>query len=210
MATASFSRILFTGQRFQVKSFMFAPSVRVWQNTNYTIQHFPVIQIQYMPDKYTPKEDHPDPTFKVNPKSQLKVVNFFNQIYSWFHSYEDLFMIDDTDGKMKVNLDYRKLCVVVRGSWTETQIMKAEPAVINIDSKEYQGCVLYINNSKNAVLLREDEVEGLLGILQSFNFQNESLLLMHISEHKELWRDEENPNVFSSSYDKKPGKNPFA
>lgn len=213
MANASFSRVLFTGQRFLVKSFMFAPNVWVGQNRNFTIQHHPILQIQYNADKGM-KDAHPDPSFKVTPKSQLKAVNFFNEIYTWFVSdkYTDLFLRDDETGKMIVNMDYRNLAAVIRGSWTEAQIMKAQPAVINIDSKEYKGCILYINQSANSILLREDEVEGLLGILQSFSFQNEALLLMYIADHPNMWRDEENPNMFSPNKFTSSGerKNPFS
>ena len=199
MSATSFVRTLYSCFHFSMKSFMYAPTVYRGNSKTITVNHHPIILIQY--DERYAMDKHPDPTFKVHPKTQLKVTKFFGEILSWF-SIEDLFIIDETTGKLINNLDYRNLYATVKGSYTETQIMRANPGVVTIGSKEYPGVLLYINSTKNGIMLKEEDVEAIYGILSTFNFQQESLFLMYVGNHPELWR-EVSGDQFNSN-------NPFA
>lgn len=199
MSATSYVRTIFTSYGFNIKSFMYAPTVYKGENNNqFTVSHHPVLLFQY-DLKGKDKNDHPDPTFKMSQKYQLRVTRFFTEIFNWFN-FKDLFIIDEESGKLIMNLDYKNLYAKVRTSYTDGHIMYAVPAVCTIDSKSYPGTLLYINSTRNPVLLKEEDIENICGIISTFNFQQETLLMMYLGNHPNLWRDIKEMG---------PGKNPF-
>jgi hypothetical protein len=129
----------------------------------------------------------------MNQRNQRKVTSFFRTILTWFESdlYKDLFILDEREGKLMVNMDFRDLKASVgSNSRYETQMMLALPAVITQDSVQNEGCALAINRTNYTCALTDSEIESILGILENFSFQQEAQLMLDLACHKELYTTE--------------------
>lgn len=137
-----------------------------------------------MAQNFRPK----DGQFKMNPRNQLQVTRFFRKIYSWFESdqYKDLFILDEHEGKLIINMDFRNTIAKIGSTKYDAQAMLAIPTVVEFDSIQSEGCALAINNTSYTCPLADIDVESILGILEAFSFQAEAQLLMSIGMNQGL------------------------
>lgn len=188
MNDIAFTRTLFSGHNLKIRSFMRLPTVYFGNSTVGTITTYPVILISYDPPKTagTQQIRPKDAQFKVNPRNMKRVTQFFKKIYSWFDSdeYKDLFIIDEREGKLIINMDFRNTMAKIGSTKYEAQALLAVPTVVEFDSIQSEGCALAINNTSYTCPLTDLEVESILGILENFSFQAESQLLMTIGLNK--------------------------
>lgn len=67
--------------------------------------------------------------------------------------------------------------------------MDIVPGIYEKDGEVREGAMLAINNTANAAMLRDLDVESICGILDSFSFQAETLLLLNAYEQPHFWTD---------------------
>lgn len=172
------------------------PQVKLSNGSSFTFGVFPILMLSCDPPniRELPFADRPkDNSFKINPRNQFRVVTFLKAILEWFTdpNYTDLFIIDETTGRKMLNMDYRDLQVMIdSSSKRDQQRMLAVPAVVKFDDEEYEGCTLFINQSKYAVMLTYNDVAELAGLLNYFSFQEETTMLVTLASHREFYTDE--------------------
>ena len=184
------TRTLFSSKNFRIKSFMTLPEVYL-ANRVVTISTFPVVFMEYVipitsENRYAEKPK--DTRFKINTRNHYRVTKFFRQILNWFEydQFRDLFIVDEHDGRLIVNMDFRNLTAKVEGNRLDGQAMLAVPAVITTDSVQSEGCALMINRTNYTITLTDQDIESVYGILKSFSFQQEVSMLLQLTSMKEL------------------------
>lgn len=199
MKVGTILRKLYGGKNLSIRSFMHPPT-SLPGSSSLLVSCSPVVYFSYDPKLEYGKQRPKDTSFKMNPRNQFRVTQFFREILSWFDSpeFRDLFMTDEHENRLMVNMDYREVNALVKGSRYDSQAMMAVPTVIEIDSVQHEGCVLYINRSNYALSLIDSDIEEIYGILQSFSFQAEAQLLLYIAQNPELVSKQE------MSYDGRP------
>lgn len=191
MNIQSLGRKLMQVSKISVQSYARVPSVTAG-NTMLTIGCNPVIYIQFNPKLSYGEKRPDDAAFRVNTRNQYRVTQFFRAILDWFEDpkYHDMFILDEESGHLLVNMEYKDLSCMVRGSRYEPQVMLAQPAVYTHDSKEAPGAVLAVNRTNYAVCISDDDIGALYGLLNNFSFQQEALLLMGIATNPQCWVDQ--------------------
>lgn len=172
----SISRPIYTKRSFKIDSFMYLPSVlcfKRYNNDAYTVLSNVTLNIRYIP--YNRTSILPTDVFRITIKNHYSVLRFFNTILGWFDhpDMQDLFL-RDTDGTLIFNYDYKELNAKVSGGYMTTNMMKAIPAVIEIEQGNFvEGIILHINLEENAIRLTYTELEEIFNVIQSFNFNTE-------------------------------------
>ena len=191
MEVLSLGRKLMQVSKISVQSYARIPSVTAGA-TMLTIGCSPVVYIQYNVKTAYGEQRPTDTAFRVNPRNHYRVTQFFRNILDWFEKpeYHDMFILNEGDGHLLVNMDYKDLGQMVRGSRYEAQVMLAQPAVYTHDSKEAPGAVVAINRTNYAVCMSDDDIAAIYGVLNSFSFQQEALLLMTIATNPQCWIDQ--------------------
>lgn len=190
MSNLALTRTLYSTKSMNIRSFMRLPEVYLAGSTA-TVSTFPVLFITYQVQ--VPYENRHDPkpkdtSFKINSRNLYRTVKFFRKILSWFEEdqYRDLFIVDEHDGNLIVNMDFKNLRANVEGNRLDAQAMMAVPAVVTNDSVQSEGCVLIINRTNYSIALTDKDVESIYGILSSFSFQQETMLLLQLASMKAL------------------------
>lgn len=187
MDVKMYTRDVLTGRGYTLRSFMYAPVVNPSGNS-ITITCTPVLFFSYR-SRTLGKDDHA--SFKITPRNYQRVMEFFLYIQSWFayEKYKDLFIVDEGEGKLILNMDFQELRALINGSKYDNQAMLAIPAVVDIDSKQSPGIALSVNNTKYTMALTHEDVTEIYGVLANFNFQIEPLLLTTIGQNGNFWED---------------------
>ena len=182
-----YTRDLLAGRGYILRSFMYAPVVNPSGNA-ITITCTPVLFFGFRSRSLT-KTDNAN--FKITPKNYQRVLEFFLYIQSWFtyERYKDLFMVDEHEEKMILNMDFQDLKALIKGNRYENQAMLAIPAVVDIDSKQSPGVALSINNTKYTVALTHEDITDIYGVLANFSFQMEPILLTSLGQNGNFWED---------------------
>ena len=133
-----------------------------------------------------------DRTYRVNTRNYLAVCRFFHHIYDWFtdDKWEGLFYIEKGSGQLVFNMEYQHVAEILRPvNQFSNGFLRAIPAVYNSERFGYkrEGCLLYLNQSENQIMLDDYDVEAVIQILDSFSFQHETVLLMSCFNRPDLW-----------------------
>lgn len=181
--------------RFRVQSYLKKPEVLLSSkgNTFRVVSHC-TLRIMYESREYGQTGNLNALSFKINLRNHKQVLRFFQNIYSWFtdDAYRNLFFVDQETGQLMVNMEMRQIKLHIGGdSRYDQSAMEAVPAVYYRDNEMREGCALTINNTANSDVIRDVDVESILGILETFSFQAETLLLTQIYQRPELWITEQ-------------------
>lgn len=193
MNVTSSTRRIFSTSGFNMRSWMHSPTVIPGKNGAVSVSIAPVVFLAY--DKKTEwgAERPKDNSFKMNNRNQFKVRRFFEEVLRWFSAkeYQDVFIIDEHDGSLIVNMEFRELKAMCRNSKFDNQIMVAEPAVIMLDGVQHAGISLSINRKDYTMGIIDADVEAIYAIINEFSFQQEAMLLQTISNNQEYWTDKD-------------------
>jgi len=174
--TVSISRNIYSKRSMRIETFMYLPSVSCYKKYNsdaYNVLCNATLNIRYAPSDRTSilQSD----SFRVTIKNHFSVLKFFNNILGWFNDpkMEDLFL-QDKDGTLLFNYDYKELREVVSGGYLANNVMKAIPTVIEIEQGKFvEGIILFVNLEANAIRLTYAEIEEIFNVIQCFNFNTE-------------------------------------
>jgi hypothetical protein len=201
----AYMRTLFSGHSIKIQTYMRLPSIYFGNGSNVgNISSYPVVMIKYEPPRSVLAQGtfkSKDAQFKMNPRNQLQVKNFFRAIYRWFSadSFKDLFILDEHTGKLMVNMEYRDLQAKIGSTRYEAQAMLAIPAVTEFDSVQSEGCALAINNTSYTCPLTDVEIESILGILEAFSFQEEAQFITLLAMSGNRFLSDRPPSYGGSS-----------
>ena len=118
-----------------------------------------------------------DRTYRVNTRNYLAVCRFFHHI-------------EKGSGQLVFNMEYQHVAEILRPvNQFSNGFLRAIPAVYNSERFGYkrEGCLLYLNQSENQIMLDDYDVEAVIQILDSFSFQHETVLLMNCFNRPDLW-----------------------
>lgn len=190
MQVDTYSRVLLSGFNYNIRSFMFAPTVNPGKN-GVTIAVTPTVFISYDPKIKFGDRRPTDVNFKVTLRNHHRVLRFFETALSWLSrkDYPDLFLVDDETGNLMLNMDYHHLKAIIKSSRYEPQVMLAIPMVVRIDSGQFPGVMLSINRTNYSLALTEDDLYAIYSTLSGFSFQMEPHLLLETARHPEFWPD---------------------
>ena len=89
-------------------------------------------QVQNSEEDYSEEYDYSKAAYKITPRNIYWVIRFFNTIMKWFYDdeYSDLFL-ENEDGKLIFNADYKNLSASTKQSEYDTQILKAIPSMVS-------------------------------------------------------------------------------
>lgn len=188
------NRVLFNRRDFRLVTMMFPPELMPTYSGSqtFTIRAYPILYLEHMP-YVKPGEKRPDFTrFKITPKILHRTIELFRGLYRWFNDdqFRMLYTRDEENGRLLVNMDYRSLRYKIVGEpindSMSNEILEAVP-VATIPKEgggECEGVGIWINTRQNYIEINYQEVEDILGILESFSFQNE--LLIYMESYREL------------------------
>lgn len=183
------SRDIITLGKFKLRSYLVKPSVLVNSGSSYKVTSHCTLTLYYATQEM---KNFQELSFKINMRNRMHVIRFFKSAYSWFTSdeFSNLFFYDTETHQLMLDMEQRNLKLMVGGDRKYDQaVMELVPAIYHRDGEVREGCMLTINNTAYSDILRDIDLESLLGILESFSFQAEALLLIQILSRPELWID---------------------
>lgn len=185
------SRDLIQCGKFRLQSYLSTPEVLTNSKSTYRVISHCSLALTYSTGVYT-RDAFKGATYRITMRNFKQTLRFFQAIYDWFvaEPYRDIFFQDDETGRFMVDIRATQLKLHTGGDSRYDQMaMEAVPAVYQNDGEIREGCALTINNTANTGVLRDLDIESILGILENFSFQSETLLLLDILSHQELWKN---------------------
>lgn len=203
MEVTGLARNLMKGKNWSLRSYARVPSISGTGRT-LTVSTSPILIFQYdMKTEYgVPRPT--DTAFKINQRNIAKVIDFFQEALAWLASptYKNLFIQDDHEGRILVNMDYQGLQKMVHGSKYDAQVMLGFPIVYVEDGKEEPGLGISVNRKEYTFAMKEDDLRAIHHALTHFSFQAEALLLVQLAANPQLWEPEtgmSDPRITPSS-----------
>lgn len=192
MDITAINRLLFRAKDFSVRSFMRVPSITGYGHTA-TVACTPVIFISY-----DPKRDYNAPvleqnSYKVTARNLIRFKEFLEQCMEWMNpvKYPDMFIHDEHEGRLMLNMDYSNLKILIRSISWEVQVIQAVPMVVTWDNKQSPGVMFSINRTNYSVALTDEDLFALAGVFDNFSFQTETLLLTELASKMALWEKQD-------------------
>jgi hypothetical protein len=94
-------------------------------------------------------------------------------------------MFYTSDGHLYFNGEYKAMELILSdGYMGKISRLKAKPNVITYFNREYEGIVLFIDNSSNICEISLESLRSLRHILETFSFQAELQLAIQIMNMK--------------------------
>lgn len=202
------SRELLQCGKFRLQSYLSAPEVITNSKNTYRVISHCVLMLIYNTGTYT-RDAFKGSSYKITLRNFKQTLRFFQAIYDWFiaEPYRDIFFQDEETGRFMVDIRATQLKLHTGGDNRYDQMaMEAVPAVYQNDSEIREGCALTINNTANTGILRDLDIESILGIMENFSFQSETILLLDILSHQELWKTTNGTDLQTPQNQLKTGK----
>lgn len=183
MANNCIKRSLYRTRGMVMESFMYEPRVEVGYNDinkvnkTFSVEYNTIIMIRATEDSKGSFNYAKNNYFKITMKNYYRVIKFFNKILKWFFDPDKNDLYYELDGHLCFNNDYNDLNEKIKDGTIDIQRMSAIPTVIVYQNSEYEGILLYINDTSNVIQLTINQLQEVFGILQYFNFQQEAILL---------------------------------
>lgn len=188
MDVTGIARNLMKGRLWSLRSYARVPSV-TGSGRTLTVTTSPVLIFQYdmRTDYGVPRPN--DTGFKINQRNIAKVSRFFETAVSWLDpkKFTDLYIQDEKEGRLMINMDYQGLQVVVKGSRYDAQAMVAFPLVFVEDGKEEPGVGIAINKQEYTFAIKEDDIAAISHFLRHFSFQEEALIMTQLATNPLFW-----------------------
>jgi hypothetical protein len=130
-----------------------------------------------------------DPVFIINASNLHRVSGFFGSVVGWLN-LEDLYQYDSGDpiiNSSKYPNLYKEVKNVTQYNQT---VMRAVPAIIEIDSVKTTGITLYFNNLETFVQIDYEEAQSIFNILLNISFVEEMNLCLHSLIYTKLFGKE--------------------